>query len=128
MSEREDVEIARNAKDIINQLAVFIRNAHVHDPGNVAVVSAIEKFISTVNPLIDQGNTLTLELVGEFFYLNESRVRYSMEYLLNFDFLVREFKRRGLGSITLNSQITLQDMQLFLKPFIASTFSQNPFD
>jgi len=128
MSEREDVEIARNAKDIINQLAVFIRNAHVHDPGNVAVVSAIEKFISTVNPLIGQGNTFTLELVGEFFYLNESRVRYSMEYLLNFDFLVREFKRRGLGSITLNSQITLQDMQLFLKPFIASSFSQTPFD
>jgi HD-GYP domain-containing protein (c-di-GMP phosphodiesterase class II) len=128
MSEREEIEIARNAKDIINQLAVFIRNAHVHDPGNVAVVSAIEKFISTVNPFIGQGNTLTLELVGEFFYLNESRVRYSMEYLLNFDFLVREFKRRGLGSITLNSQITLQDMQLFLKPFVASPFSQNPFD
>jgi HD-GYP domain-containing protein (c-di-GMP phosphodiesterase class II) len=128
MSDREDIEIARNAKDIINQLAVFIRNAHVHDPGNVAVVSAIEKFISTVNPLISQGNTLTLELVGEFFYLNESRVRYSMEYLLNFDFLVREFKRRSLGSITLNSEITLQDIQLFLKPFIASAFSQQPFD
>ena len=128
MPEREEIEIARNAKDIINQLAVFIRNAHVHDPGNVAVVSAIEKFISTVNPLISQGNTLTLELVGEFFYLNESRVRYSMEYLLNFDFLVREFKRRSLGSITLNSEITLQDIQLFLKPFIASAFSQQPFD
>jgi HD-GYP domain-containing protein (c-di-GMP phosphodiesterase class II) len=128
MSERQDAEIARNAKDIINQLAVFIRNAHVHDAGNVAVVSAIEKFISTVNPLMGQGETLTLELVGEFFYLNESRVRYSMEYLLNFDFLVREFKRRGLGSITLNSQITLQDIQLFLKPFIASPFSQTPFD
>jgi len=66
--------------------------------------------------------------VGEFFYLNESRVRYSMEYLLNFDFLVREFKRRSLGSITLNSEITLQDIQLFLKPFIASAFSQQPFD
>lgn len=128
MSEREEIEITKNAKDIINQLAVFIRNAHVHDPGNVAVVSAIEKFISTVNPFLSQGNTLTLELVGEFFYLNESRVRYSMEYLLNFDFLVREFKRRALGSITLNSQITLQDMQLLLKPFIASPFSQNPFD
>lgn len=128
MPESGEIEITRNAKDVINQLAVFIRNAHVHDPGNVAVVSAIEKFISTVNPFIGQGNTLTLELLGEFFYLNENRVRYSMEYLLNFDFLVREFKRRGLGSITLNSQITLEDMQLFLKPFIASPYSQNPFD
>lgn len=128
MLDREDVEITKNAKDIINQLAVFIRNAHVHDPGNVAVLTAIDRFIATVNPLVSRGTTLTLELVGEFFYLNESRVRYSMEYLLNFDFLIREFKRRGLGSVTINSRITPEDMQVFLKTFIASPFSQNPFD
>jgi HD-GYP domain-containing protein (c-di-GMP phosphodiesterase class II) len=126
--DKEDVEITRNAKDIINQLAVFIRTAHIHDPGNVAVLSAVDRFISTINPLLDRGNVLTLELVGEFFYINESRVRYSMEYLLNFDFLVREFKRRGLGSITINSKITSEDVQSFLKSFISCSFAGNPFD
>ncbi|HWR59951.1 MAG TPA: HD-GYP domain-containing protein [Thermodesulfovibrionales bacterium] len=124
----EDIEIAKIAKDIINQLAVFIRTAHIHDPGNIAVLSTVEKFVATVNPLVDRGNVLTLELVGEFFYLNESRVRYPMEYLLNFDFLVREFKRRGLGSITINSRLTLDDVQVFLKSFISCSFSATPFD
>lgn len=126
--DKEDIEIARNAKDIINQLAVFIRTAHIHDPGNIAVLTAVERFIGTVNALVERGNVLTLELVGEFFYLNEARVRYSMEYLLNFDFLVREFKRRGLGSITINSRIRPEDVQVFLKNFISCSYAANPFE
>ncbi len=126
--DKEDIEIARNAKDIINQLAVFIRTAHIHDPGNVAVMTAVERFIATINPMIERGNVLTLDLVGEFFYLNESRVRYSMEYLLNFDFLVREFKRRGLGSVTINRKISPEDVQTFLKSFISCSYSGSPFD
>lgn len=128
MAEREDIEITKSAKDIINHLAIFIRTALIHDPGNIAVLTAIDRFIATVNPLIMKVNILTLELIGEFFYLNEVRVRYSMEYLLNFDFLSREFKRRRLGSITISSAITPEDIQLFLKAFLTSPFSTNPFD
>lgn len=128
MADREDIEVARNSKDIINQIAVAIRTAHIHDPGNIAVLTAIDRLIATVNPIVSQNNKLTLEIVGEFFYLNESRVRYSMEYLLNFDFLMREFKRRGLGSITIDSQLTSEDMQIFVKAFLNATFSDSPFD
>lgn len=128
MADREDIEIARNAKDIINQLAVAIRTAHIHDPGNVAVVTAIDRFIATINPLVTQDSRLTLEIVGEYFYLNESRVRYSMEYLLNFDFLIREFKRRDLGSISINAPLTTEDLQLFVKAFLNASFSDSPYD
>ncbi len=128
MHDREDIDIAKNSKDIINQLAVAVRTAHIHDPGNVAVLTAIDKFVSTINPLVNAVNMLTLDLVGEFFYLNETRVRYSMEYLLNFDFLIREFKRRGLGSLMVRGRITSEDVQMFLKAFINSPYSANPFD
>ncbi len=128
MADKEDIEIARNSKDIINQIAVMIRTAHIHDAGNIAVVTAIERFIATVNPLVSQNDKLTLEVVGEFFYLNESRVRYSMEYLLNFDFLIREFKRRQLGSITFDGPLTTEDMQSFVKAFLNASFSDSPYD
>lgn len=124
--DRESGEVVRNVKDIINQLAVIIRTAQIHDPGNVAVASAIERLAAAVNPLV-RSETLTIELVGEFFYANEARVRYSMEYLLNFDFLVREFRRRGLGSITINGPVGKEDIRKFLKVFIDSSFSDEPF-
>ncbi|HAM53392.1 MAG TPA: hypothetical protein DCP92_22865 [Nitrospiraceae bacterium] len=127
MPDKETVEKIKNARDIINQFAVIIRNAHIHDPNNVAVLTAIDRLIATVNPSLDSATSLHLELIGEFFYLNEARIRYPMEYLLNFDFLVREFKRRGLGSITINSRITSEDIQRFVKAFINSSFSNEPF-
>ncbi|MFN3479165.1 MAG: hypothetical protein ACK415_02170, partial [Thermodesulfovibrionales bacterium] len=118
-------ESIKYAKDIINQLAVIIRTAQIHDVGNVAVVSAIDRFVASINSLLMEYNVLTLELLGEFFYFNETRVRYAMEYLLNFDFLSREFKRRGLGSITFSGRILAEDIKAFLRAFIASPYSQS---
>ena len=127
MADRETIETIKNARDIINQFAVIIRTAQIHDPNNVAVLTAIDRLIATVNPFIDAGASLHLELIGEFFYLNDARIRYPMEYLLNFDFLVREFKRRGLGNISVSSRITSEDIQRFVKAFIACSFSSEPF-
>lgn len=121
-------EIFAGAKDIINQLAVIIRTAAIHDPGNIAVTTAVDKFLTLLNPLIASEGELTLELGGEFFYMNETRIRYPMEYLPNFDFLVREFKKRGMGSIVFKDVIKAVDMQTFFKAFISSVFSQTPFE
>jgi HD-GYP domain-containing protein (c-di-GMP phosphodiesterase class II) len=121
-------ELFANTKDIINQLAVIIRTATIHDPGNIAVTSAIDKFVALINPLIESEGEIILELGGEFFYINETRIRYSLEYLPNFDFLIREFKKRGLGSIIFKGSLKAENMQIFLKAFISSVFSQGPFD
>lgn len=117
-----------NAKDIINQLGVIIRNAAIHDPNNVAVTSAIDKFIAIINPAIFLSKALTLELRGEFFYLNDERVRYSLEFLQNFDSLAKEFKKRSLGNITFQNSLKSSDMQIFIKAFVGSIFSQEPFE
>jgi HD-GYP domain-containing protein (c-di-GMP phosphodiesterase class II) len=132
MADREEAEILRNAKDIINHLAVVIRTSQIHNPGNVTVLKAIDRFVSTVNPLLTMLHTthqpLVLELIGEFFYLNDMRVRLPMEYLLNFNFLIREFRKKGLGRITLQRAVTSGDIKKFLEVFIASSFSQEPFN
>jgi HD-GYP domain-containing protein (c-di-GMP phosphodiesterase class II) len=128
MADRDSAEKITKARDIINQFAVIIRTAHIHDPNNVAVLTAIDRLIATVNPSLDSATIIHLELIGEFFYLNEARVRYPMEYLLNFDFLVREFKRRGLGSITVNTRLTSEDVQTFVRAFLGSSFSNEPFE
>ena len=132
MADREEAEILRNARDIVNHLAVVIRTSQIHNPGNVTVLKAIGRFVATVNPLVamlyNTHQPFVLELIGEFFYLNDMRVRFPMEYLLNFNFLIREFRKKGLGSITLWRTVTSEDIKKFLEVFIASSFSQEPFN
>jgi putative nucleotidyltransferase with HDIG domain len=128
MDSREERELFKTGKDLINQLSVVIRTAHVHEPTNVAVTSVIERLVATVNLLIHTERVLALELRGEFFYLNDYRIRYSLEFLLNFDYLVREFKKRELGSVVFRDKITSQDIQMFVATFISSPFSENPYE
>ncbi len=128
MADKGDIELHKSAIEIVNQLSVIIRTSQIHDPNNIAVVSAIDKFVSFINSLISHENIIIIELRGEFFYLNDNRIRYPLEHLINFDFLVREFKKREIGSIIFKHKIVSDDIKVFIRVFITSSFSQNPFD
>ena len=126
MSQSREVEV--KGKDIINYLAVIIRTGHFHTLENVAVQNAIVKFIELMNPLIEKEEGVRIDLIGEFFYINDSRVKYPIEFLLNFDFLIREFRRRELGTISFVSPLKKVDMKEFLKIFLSAPYSNRPFE
>lgn len=120
--------ISRLAKELVSQLAVIVRTSHLHNPTNVAVVSSIERFIAILNELMAEEGAVDVELVGEYFYVNGDRVKFSMEHLLNFDFLQREFKRRSLGSLKFLCELKTEDVQGMLSAFIASQYAPEPFE
>lgn len=128
MDSNDDLEQLKTAKELVNQLSVVLRTAHIHDTNNVAVVSVIDKMVAMANSLVADERLVCLELRGEFFYLNDYRIRYPLEYLLNFDFLIREFKKRELGSLTIKERLSAEDIKLFIKAFVASPFAQLPFE
>jgi len=60
MDNKEDIVVRRSSQDIINQLSVILRTAQIHDPNNIAVTTAIDKFLLLINPLIESERTITL--------------------------------------------------------------------
>ena len=116
----------KEVSDLINNLPVVIRTAQIHDVNNIAVTNAIDKLLIVLNPLT-ASEKLTLELVGEIFYLNENRVRYSMEYSFNFDFLAEEFRKRELGSVVFENNVNEDDIKALTSAFITSESSETPF-
>src|SRR3990172_1092930 len=113
MSDTEELDLRKNAKDLINQISIVVRTAQIHDANNIAISSSLSRVVSMINMLLDKENAINLELRGEFFYINEYRIRYSLEFLLNFDFLVREFKKREMGSVTFKNQLRIEDIKAF---------------
>ncbi len=128
MVNSEDIALNTVAKDVVNQISVILRTAQIHDAANIAVSSLIEKLSSMINNLIVSERTITLELRGDFFYINDTRIRYTLEYLLNFDYLAREFKKRTLGGIIFRDRTTAADLRTFVRVFNASGGAQRPFD
>jgi HD-GYP domain-containing protein (c-di-GMP phosphodiesterase class II) len=116
------------AKGIVNQLAAIVRTSQIHNPGNVAVVKSIDRMLELLAFVFEDETAASLELVGEYFYLNENRIKVSMDKLLNFDYLVKEFKKLGLGIITFESDVTKEDIQAFLKSYLDSAHAEEPFE
>lgn len=120
------IDLRAEAKHVINQFAIILRSAQFHSPDNVAVLSAIDKFVSLANPLIAAEGLIALELVGEYFHVNDVRVRYSVEYMLNFDFLAKAFKERELGSVEFRNVVSPVDLQKFIRAFIGAQGAEDP--
>ena len=118
----------RVAKGIVNQLAAIIRTSQIHNPQNVAVLKSVDRLMELLTVVFGEESAVNLERVGEFFYLNESCLKVSMDQLINFDYLVHEYKKLGLGSITFGNDVTAEDIQAFLKAYLSAAFTDVPFD
>ncbi len=116
-----------SSKEIISTLSVLIKTAQIHNVNNIAVTSIIDKFISILDPLIISGD-VKVELVGEFFHINENRVRYTMENVFNFDFLIKEFRKNNLGTIVFNDTLQGKDIKCLINAVTTSGLAEDPFD
>jgi hypothetical protein len=105
MVSKEEGFIKKSPGEIVNQLSILVKTALIHDPNNIAVRNAVEKLISLMKPILESEKNIILELSGEFFYMNETRIRYSLEFLLNFDFLIKEFRKRELGKVVFTAPL-----------------------
>jgi len=114
--------------DLINSLATLIRNSQIHDAANETVVKSLERALSLLNDSIRISGELHVKLVGEFIFVNEERLRYLLDSMLNFDFLVRELKKREVGEITFHSPLNESQLRDFVTAFIGSGFSDRPFE
>ena len=114
-------------KHVINQLSVVLRTAQYHNADNVAVLSAAGKLQELLNALL-QEEQVKVDLIGEFFHLNESRVRFPSEYHLNFDYLSREFRRRELGSVTFTDSVAVEEITTFVRAFLQAGCSNSPYE
>jgi HD-GYP domain-containing protein (c-di-GMP phosphodiesterase class II) len=128
MTSKEENTIQKSPAEIVNQLSIVLKTALIHDPNNIAVRTAVEKLISLMKPIMEAEKSIILEISGEFFYMNETRVRYSLEFLLNFDFLIKEFRKRELGKVIFTAPIQSDDILIFLKAFVTAGFSAAPLE
>ncbi len=128
MPEKDESQFREKAKELINQLAIIIRNAYFHSLDNVAVQTSMDRLLELLGPVFAEDNLAKIELLGEYFYLNDTRVRYPVELMLNFDYLIREFRRRGLGSVILFPGLNKEHLKFFVKAFIDIAYLNTPFE
>ena len=128
MANKVCIDFNSNATDLINKLSVLFRTVLLYDIHNVAVISSIENLIAITNELVEMENEVELELRGDYFYLNDNRIKYSIKFLANFDNLTKEFRKLGLGNITFLKKVSVADMVRLTESIITSYSSKDPYN
>ncbi len=123
----QEDKLLAEGKNIVNSLAVMLRTALIHSIENVAVKQTIDRLYALLSQFLRDG-AVRFELKGEFFYINDERIKYPLEYLLNFDYLVKEFKRKELGTVVFYPSLRKDDLKSFTKAFLAASYTDTPFE
>jgi HD-GYP domain-containing protein (c-di-GMP phosphodiesterase class II) len=127
ITDREKSRIDESAPSVINHFALLLKTAQIHDLNNVAVDTSVRKFMELVNPLVS-GEALSIQLLGENFYVNAGRVRYCSEYASNYDFLAGQMQRRSLGTVVFLEPLQIEDMKSFVSALLQCADSADPFN
>jgi len=115
VAEKDD--IASFSTDIIHSLAVILRTAELHDSSNAAVISQMEKMVSYINQAVSDSGSFRINLIGDFFFENDARIKYPLKYHQHFEALAAKFKARNLGAIVFKDDIAVADLKSFEMPF-----------
>jgi HD-GYP domain-containing protein (c-di-GMP phosphodiesterase class II) len=126
VAEKDDIETY--STDIIHSLAVILRTAELHDSSNDAVISQMEKLVSLINRAVSDAGSFRIDLIGDFFFENNARIKYPLKYHQHFESLAERFKQRNLGAVVFKDEIALEDVKTFLDAFIAAEKSETPFE
>lgn len=116
------------SSEIINYISVLIKTTHIHDYDNIAVSNTIERLLLLMRPIFEVVDTIEIEIINDFFYFNKSRIKYTMNFLANIDFLIDELKKRNIGKIIIHRKIESQDIKLFLKAFARYGSTEESFE
>ena len=111
---------------LINFLAILIKTARMHNIDNMATLKAISRLTDILNPLVDK-ETITLHLIDDYFFLNGSRISFTLEHSANYDLVVECFKALELGEVSFNDTLLEDDIKTFISAFLKAETSETPF-
>ncbi len=65
----------------VMKLHVLMKITRMYDSNNVALSQFVQGSFNTINTLINSERALSLKIIGNDLYLNDQRLRYSVEGL-----------------------------------------------
>jgi len=113
-SEAMEPEISKLGNQLITKFHVLMRVFQIYDAKNVALHQFIQESLKTINAFIQKEGSLSIKIIKDELFLNEQRLRYSVEGFTSFKYLLTQWKKRLIGGVMFNGPLD----EKMLKEFI----------
>jgi len=113
-SETMDSDLSKLGNSLVTKFHVLMRISQIYDSKNVALHQFVEESLQSINNLIKREGTLSLKVVKEDVFINDQRLRYSVEGFTSFKYLLTQWKKRLIGEVVFKGLLD----EAVLKEFI----------
>ncbi|HUL37203.1 MAG TPA: hypothetical protein VLW47_05930, partial [Thermodesulfobacteriota bacterium] len=100
-----DSELSKLANNLVTKIHVLMRISQIYDSKNVALHQFIKEAIEAINTLIKMEGAFSLKIMKDDFFLNDQRLRYSVEGFTSFKYLMTQWKKRLIGEVIFKSRV-----------------------
>jgi HD-GYP domain-containing protein (c-di-GMP phosphodiesterase class II) len=113
-----DSELSKLGNSLVTKFHVLMRITQIYDSKNVALNQFVEEFLETINTLIQREGVLSLKIIKNDFFLNDQRLRYSVEGFTSFKYLLTQWKKRLIGEVIFKTLVEEGMVRYFIYAFI----------
>ncbi len=111
-------DLSKLANNLVTKIHVLMRISQIYDSKNVALNQFVRESLETVNALIKKGGAFSLKIVKDDFFLNDQRLRYSVEGFTSFKYLLTQWKKRLIGEVLFKSSVDERMLREFIYALI----------
>jgi HD-GYP domain-containing protein (c-di-GMP phosphodiesterase class II) len=105
------------SREVLQQLAVLIRNSHLHDLGNQVFEEPLARLEHLLSRLVRAEGRFRLECAGQEFFANGNRLRMEIRSLNAYKYVLNELSRRNVGGLEFSGRPSLASLSAFLEVF-----------
>jgi len=117
-SEAMDADLLKLGNNLVTKLHVLMRISQIYDSKNVALHQFTQESLQTINALIEREGSFSLKIVRDDLFLNDKRLRYSVEGFTSFKYLLTQWKKRLIGEIIFKGSLDERILKDLLYAFM----------
>jgi len=107
-------EMSRLGNQLVTKFHILMRVSQIYDSKNVALQQFIQEFLQTINALVKREDWFSLKIINDELYLNDQRLRYSVEGFASFKYLLTHWKRRLIGEMIIKGPVDEKTLTEFI--------------
>jgi len=119
--------VQQRGRDLLFAMAAATRALQLYPLENQAVVNALAELDATARALMDQEGELSVRYVGDFFFVNDLRLRIDLASYATFGLVGRALHRHGIGTVEAFPGAGTAEWTAFLSLLMAEPHADDRF-
>jgi len=109
-----DADFTKVGNNLLLKFHALMRMSRTYDSKNVALAQFLQESLKMINSFIEREGNFSLKIIRDDLYMNQQRLRYSVEGFNSFKYLLAQWKKRAIGEVIFKEPIDERMLRAFI--------------